>query len=448
MPVIAKSVRNRVVRQQRLAGLTAVARTPARRRISAGLRGAGYHFGVLRAVSQRRTAARIDSVADAYDLARRRVPEGIIQAFEAGTGANATVRNNLSAFDEVQFVPRAAACPPARDLSVTVLGQRLGLPVLTGPVGFLRLGHPDGDCGAARAAAAAGTAHVVSGATMDPIEDVRAMAGGAPVFFQLYYFGTRDSAEPVLERIARVGVDVLMLTVDNAARSARERPLHLRRSLPQSTSVADVVQFLPQVARRPRWLVDALRSGIELNLAMGQLSSGTPLPLHDGLALLPRRSPTWDDLPWIREHWHGRLVLKGIMSAADARRADDEGVDAIVVSNHGGNELDGAVASLRVLPGIAAAVGDRVEILFDGGIRRGGDVVKALMLGAQSVLLGRAYAFALLAAGEPGVLRMLELLREQIDGVLACLGCSDIAALQGSELVVPAGFRADFAAAT
>lgn len=382
--------------------------------------------------------SRIQSVEDARLLAKRRVPRGIFQMFEAGSGSNVTMDRNEEVFREVMFRPRGAVFHAERDISTSVLGHRISMPVIVSAVGFLQIGHRDGEAGVARAAGAAQTIQFVSGVTNTAIEEIMAEATG-PVFYQLYYFRGRDASAPIIERITAAGVDGLVLTVDTpTVARPRDRPYYERASVPERMGLVDAIRFLPQLITKPAWTADFIRDGIrEPRVAMGLRPDGTPMGLFEGIPHIYERTPAWEDLPWIRKHWDGPVVIKGILTAEDARRAVAEGVDAIVVSNHGGNVLDGSVPTLPVLPQIVEAVGDQIEVLVDSGVRRGTDVLKALALGARAVLLGRAYVYPLLAAGEPGVRHILELFRQQIEEGLAFLGARSIHDLDPSYVEIP-----------
>jgi len=380
-------------------------------------------------------AARIRSVADAEDLARRRLPRFLWEEYEGGAGAGVTLRANVRAFEEMAFRPRVAVFTPERDLRTRVLGHELAMPLMIAPTGLLRFGHSDGERGVARAAGAAGTIQIVSAASATPIEEVVAAASG-PIFYQLYMFGGRASAEFQIERARRAGCEALVLTVDQAGALPRERPHRHRARRPASASVRQLLRVAPDLARHPRWLADFLRGGGSLEMPMAALPDGTRRTVFDlfGAVLRP---PQWQDVSWIRERWARPLVIKGVLGTDDARRAVDAGADGIVVSNHGGNTLDGAPATLRVLAEIVAVAGDRVEVLLDGGVRRGSDVVKAVALGARAVLIGRACVYPMLAAGEAGVRRILEILRTEIDQTLALLGAPSVNALDPSYLLMP-----------
>jgi pre-mycofactocin synthase len=397
---------------------------------------------VSRFLSDEEVATRIQSVADAHYFAERRVPKGIFQLFEAGSGSNVTMRENRRAFEEVMFRPRAAVFHRERDLRTTVLGHEISMPVIVSSVGYLSIGHPDGEAGVARAAGAAGTIQFLSGVTNTPVEDVMAAASG-PVFYQLYYIGGREASAPIIERAKEAGAAGLVVIADTAATARpRERPYPERASVPAAVTPREAIRFVPQVLAKPRWGLDFLRGArrtgsLEPLMAMGLHPDGTPMKFFEAVGRIYEETPAWEDIPWIRERWDGPLVIKGILTVEDARRAVDVGADAIVVSNHGGNVLDGSVPTLPVLPEIVEAVGDQIEVLMDSGVRRGVDVVKALALGARAVLLGRAYVYPLLAAGEPGVRHMLELFRQQIDEALGFLGAKSVHDLDASYLELP-----------
>lgn len=398
---------------------------------------------VSRFLSDEQIASRIQSVADARYFAERRVPKGIFQMFEAGSGSNVTMRENRRAFEEVLFRPRAAVFHRERELRTTVLGHEISMPAIVSSVGFLKTGHQDGEAGVARAAGAAGTIQFVSGVTNTPIEEIMAAATG-PVFYQLYYIGGREASAPIIERAKAAGVSGLVLIADTPTTARpRDRLYPERRSVPAGVTLRDAIRFAPQALPKPRWLRDFVRAGIqEPQVAMGLRPDGTPMGLFEGIEKIYQQTPAWEDIPWIRRRWDGPLVIKGILAVEDARRAVDEGADGIVVSNHGGNVLDGDVPTLPVLPEIVEAVGDEIDVLMDSGVRRGTDVVKAVALGAKAVLLGRAYVYALLAGGEPGVRHMLELFRQQIDEALAFLGVRSIGDLDPSYLELPPSWAA------
>ncbi len=382
--------------------------------------------------------SKILSVKDAKYFAKKRVPKSIFQMFEAGSGSNVTAQRNVEAFEKVMFRPRNAVFNHKHDISTTVLGHKISMPAIISSVGFLGIGHMDGESGVARAAGEAGTIQFVSGVTSQPIEQIMDAATG-PVYYQLYYMGGRDASASVIERVKKAGVDGLVLTVDTPT-IARPHDLLFptRADAPAGVNFTEAIKFLPQVWNKPAWLWDFIRNGMkEPEVSMALKSDGTPRGMFQGFDMIYEETPAWEDLPWIREHWDGPIVIKGILTVEDAKRAVAEGVDAIVISNHGGNVLDGSVPTLPILPEIVEAVGDDIDVLIDSGVRRGTDVLKAVALGAKGVLLGRAYLYPLLAAGEQGVKHILNLFNQQITEGLAFLGAKSIHDLDPSYVELP-----------
>ena len=380
-------------------------------------------------ISATRTA-RIQSTADAQWLAERRLPGPLAQFVRGGSGRGATLAANVSAFDELAFRPRFATSLPEVDLATTVLGHPVSMPVLVAPMGGARLVHRDGDAGLACAAGSAGTICCVSSFTADPIEALTRVATG-PVFFQLYYPGDLRRAEAVIDRVREAGAAALILTIDTPLVVAAERPIHRRVSAPVPR-IRELPRLAPQVLRRPGWMVDFLRDGRRGMYSPMMSRDGALEPMWVVSKALMRRTPIWSDVAWARERFGGPVIVKGVVSAEDARRALDAGADAIVVSNHGGNALDDSPATIKILPEVVAAVDGRVEVLFDSGVRRAADVCKALALGARSVLLGRSLMWALGAAGRPGAAHMLELYRRGLTDHLRYLGCPSVAELDAS----------------
>lgn len=385
---------------------------------------------------------RVVSVEDLRPAARRRVPKVVFDYLDGGAEGEVTLRENRRAFEEVSFRPRQAVVVPQCDLRTRVLGRELSLPFLLAPVGYSRVMHPGGEVAAARAAGAAGTAYILSTISGHRMEDVKAASPG-PVFYQLYIIGGRAAAEAMIERARTAGFTALVVTVDTPVSGMRERDFRNGMTELMGGNFLAKIPFLPQLLRRPGWLTSFFLDGGMPSLPNVVIPGTGPMPLMDIKAALANAAVAWADLRWIRDLWRGPIVIKGILTAEDARRAADEGADAIVVSNHGGRQLDGSPATLRVLPEVVAAVNGRVEILMDGGIRRGSDVVKALCLGARAVLCGRAYAYGLAAAGEAGVKRAIEMLRSDVERTLRLLGCPSVAALDRSYVNVPNSWRRD-----
>ena len=388
--------------------------------------------GTSRAVA----SPRVVSIEDLRPLARRRVPKAVFDYLDGGAEGEVTLRENCRAFEDVTFRPRHAVVVEKCDLSVRVLGLDLSLPFLLAPVGYSRMMHPGGEVAAARAAGAAGTAYILSTISGHKLEDVKAGSQG-PVFFQLYLMGGRQASEAAIERAQAAGFSALVVTIDTAVAGMRERDLRNGMKEMISGGLLSKIQFVPQVLGHPQWLLGFLLDGGLGPLPNVVVPGKGPMTLIDVSAALARAAVTWADLRWIREHWPGPIVVKGVLTGEDARRAVDEGAAAVVVSNHGGRQLDCLPASLRVLPEVVKAVNGQAEVLMDGGIRRGTDIVKAICLGARAVLCGRAYAYGLAAAGEAGVRRAIEILHADLERTLRLLGCSSIAALDRSYVNVP-----------
>jgi L-lactate dehydrogenase (cytochrome) len=379
---------------------------------------------------------RVVCVEDFRPLARRRLPRAVFDYLDGGAEGEVTLRENCRAFEEVTFRPRQAVALAGCSLGTRVLGQDLALPFLLAPVGYSRMMHPGGEAAAARAAGNAGTGYVLSTISGHPLEDVKAASTG-PVFFQLYLVGGRAAAEAVIERARVAGFAGLVVTVDTPVAGMRERDHRNGMKELICGSLLDRLPFLPNVLAHPGWLLAFLRDGGLRPLPNVVIPGRGPMPLMDVGAALAETAVTWADFKWIHDCWRGPVVAKGVLTADDARRAMDAGVAAVSVSNHGGRQLDAVPAALRALPEVVAAVKGQVEVWMDGGIRRGADIVKALCLGANAVLCGRAYAYGLAAAGEAGVARAIEILRADLDRTLRLLGCRSVAELDRSYVSVP-----------
>jgi isopentenyl diphosphate isomerase/L-lactate dehydrogenase-like FMN-dependent dehydrogenase len=379
---------------------------------------------------------RLFSVAHAKAIAKKRVPKVVYDFLEGGTEDELTVANNRQAFADLTFRPRVGVAFEERRQETTVLGSRLAMPVALAPAGFLRFACRDAEILAAQAAGDFGTAIGVSTMASSAIEDVAAATPG-PVWFQVYFAGGRQGAEVGIERAKRAGCTALLVTLDSAAVWSRDA-IHINGGLPNRISMGYALRHAPELLSRPGWCLDFLKDGLALPQPNIRLSEGGPsLDMSDARASFTKAPPTWEDLKWIRDRFAGKVVAKGVITGEDARRALDFGADGVVVSNHGGYMLDGAPGTLRALPEVVAAVGDKVDVLLDGGVRRGTDVIKALALGAKCVLVGRAYVWALAAAGGLGVSDMLLNLREGVDRTLALVGCPSIADLDPSYLNIP-----------
>jgi len=375
-------------------------------------------------------------IEDLRPIARRRIPKSVFDYLDGGAEGEVTLRENCRVFEDVTFRPRCAVAEAECNLRTRVLGFDLALPLLLAPVGYSRLMHPGGEVVAAHAAGNAGTAYILSTISAHKLEDVREASTG-PVFYQLYLMGGRAAAEGSIERAKQAGFNALVVTIDTPVSGIRERDFRNGMKELISGSLFDKIPFLPQVLSRPGWLIQFLLDGGLPSLPNVVIPGKGPMPLMDVGAALAESAVTWADFHWIRELWRGPILVKGVLTGDDARRAIDHGAAAISVSNHGGRQLDCVPASLRALPEVVKAVNGQVEVLMDGGVRRGTDIVKAVCLGARAVLCGRAYAYGLAAAGEAGVVRAIEILRTDLDRTLRLLGCPSVAALDGSYVNVP-----------
>jgi len=391
-------------------------------------------------MSRALSSSRVVNVEDLRRLAQRRLPKSVFDYLDGGAEAEITLEENCRAFRDLSFRPRGAVAIQDCNLKTTVLGHELSMPAMLAPVGYSRLMHPEGEVAAARAAGKAGTGYILSTISGHKLEDVKAASKG-PVWYQLYLLGGREAAEGALERARRAGFSALVITVDTSVAGIRERDFRNGMKQLLGASVFAKIPYIPNILAHPRWLLSFLLDGGTPPLHNIVIPGKGPLPLIDVAAALARSTVTWNDLGWIRQVWRGPIVVKGILIADDARRALDAGAAGVVVSNHGGRQLDGVSASLRALPEVVAAVGGQMEVLMDGGIRRGGDIVKALCLGARAVLIGRAYAYGLAAAGEAGVTRALEILRDDVERTLRLLGCESAGQLNPSYVSVGPDLR-------
>jgi L-lactate dehydrogenase (cytochrome) len=380
---------------------------------------------------------RVINIEDLRRLARKRLPSVVFAYIDGGAEDEITLRENVRAFDDVTFRPRQCVAVPDCDLRTTVLGTSIDLPFLLAPVGFCRMFHPRGEECAAGAASAAGTGYILSSFSGTRLEDVRESARGL-LWYQLYVPGGRAVADATIARAKAAGYDALVVTIDTPVAGMRERDYrHGVKPLLQGR-VWSSLPYLWQFVTKPRWVLGYIADGAVRVFPNVELPGVGPMPCSDVGVLLEETVVTWQDLRWMHDAWKGPIVVKGVHTGDDARRAIDAGASAVVVSNHGGRQLDGVPASLRALPEVVQAVNGRVEVLMDGGIRRGSHVVKALCLGARAVLVGRAYAWGLGAAGAPGVTRAIEILRADIVRTLKLLGCASVAELDRSYVELPA----------
>jgi heme/flavin dehydrogenase (mycofactocin system) len=378
-----------------------------------------------------------ETVAVAQRRAKKHLPKDVYGALVAGAEAGVTIRDNVAAFSELGFAPHVAGLPATREMATTVMGQDISLPVLISPTGVQAV-HPDGEVAVARAAAARGTAMGLSSFASKPLEDV--IAANPKTFFQMYWVGGRDEMLARMTRAKDAGAVGVIVTLDWSFSFGRDWG---SPRIPEKITFQEMLRQAPTALSRPAWFAQWLRAGSIPDLTVPNLPvGGAPAPTFFGAygQWMQTTPPSWEDVAWLRSQWEGPFMLKGVTRIDDAKRAVDAGVSAISVSNHGGNNLDGTPATIRLLPDIAQAVGDQVEVLLDGGVRRGGDVVKALALGARAVMIGRAYLWGLGANGQAGVENVLDLLRSGIDACLLGLGHSSIAELSRDDLVIPPGF--------
>ncbi len=383
-------------------------------------------------------APAVVNIADLRRIAKKRLPRVVFDYIDGGADAEWTMRENARVFEDVVFRPRSAVATPRVDLRTTVLGTTIEVPFLFAPVGSARLFYPRGEEVAARVAGEAGTIFALSTLSGCAVRDVKAATRG-PVWYQLYLVGGRDVASAAIERARGCGCSALIVTIDTPVAGMRERDV--RNGTRELVSGAPLTMFphLFQFLARPRWLAAFLRDGGLMHFPNIVLDGG-PMPYADVGAALEQSMVSWDDFRWIRNAWQGPIVVKGVHTADDARRAIDHGAAAVVVSNHGGRQLDGVAPTLRVLPEVLEAVGDQAEVFLDGGIRNGSDVVKALCVGARAVLIGRAYAWGLGAAGAAGATRAVDILRTGIIRTMKLLGCRSVRDLDRSFVQIPAAW--------
>ena len=372
----------------------------------------------------------IVNIEDFRRAARRRLPRPVFDYIDGGAEGEVTLRENARAFEDISFHPKSAVDTPPPELGTTVLGIPISMPIILAPVGSSRMFWPRGEAAAAAAAGEAGTIYCLSTLSGMRLEEVRAATKG-PAFYQVYLCGGRDIAAKTIESAKDAGYGALILTIDTAVAGMRERDSRNGSKEMIAKKILPMLPYLPELLSHPSWLRGFLADGGLMKFPNVRLADG-PMPYADVAAALAQSTVCWDDLQWIRKIWDRKIIVKGVQIADDARRAVDAGADAVVVSNHGGRQLDTVWPTIRVLPDVVKAVGGRIEVLVDGGIRRGSDVVKALCLGARAVLIGRAYAYGLAAAGTPGVTRALEILRTDMVRTMKLLGCPSVKDLDGS----------------
>ncbi|MGE0448833.1 MAG: alpha-hydroxy acid oxidase [Vicinamibacterales bacterium] len=378
----------------------------------------------------------IVNIDDLRSLAERRLPRVVFDYIDGGAEAELTLRENRRAFDDITFRPFGAVACGSVDLQVRVLGQRFDLPFLLAPIGSSRMFYPRAEIRAAAAAGAAGTGYILSTLSGCRLEEVKAATRG-PAWYQVYLVGGRPVAESAIARAKDAGYSALVVTIDTPVAGMRERDTRNGTGALLSGNPLAMAPYVGQLLSRPRWLGGFLRDGGLMKFPNVVLPGAGPMRYESVGPALAQSVVTWADLRWIREVWSGPILVKGVLVADDAKRAVEEGVDGVIVSNHGGRQLDGVSATIRALPEVVAAVGHRIDVLMDGGIRRGSDIVKAMCLGAKAVLVGRAYAYGVAAAGGPGVARAIEILRADVIRTLTLLGVASVAELRASLVDVP-----------
>lgn len=378
-----------------------------------------------------------ETVAIAQERARKRLPKSAYSSLISASEKGVTVSDNVEAFSELGFAPHVVGACEKRDLSTTVMGQELSFPVMISPTGVQAV-DPDGEVAVARAAAARGTAMGLSSFASKPMEEV--IAANPKTFFQIYWLGGRDAIAERVERARAAGAVGLIATTDWSFSHGRDWG---SPKIPEKMDLKTMIKMMPEALGRPRWFLQWAKTLRPPSLRVpNQGRRGEPGPpffqaYGEWMGTPP---PTWEDIAWLRELWGGPFMLKGVMRVDDAKKAVDAGVSAISVSNHGGNNLDGTPAAIRALPAVAEAVGGQIDVLLDGGIRRGSDVVKAVALGARAVMIGRAYLWGLAAAGQPGVENVLDILRGGIDSALMGLGRASVHDLSPDDILIPPGF--------
>ncbi|MDG2427697.1 MAG: alpha-hydroxy acid oxidase [Acidimicrobiales bacterium] len=362
------------------------------------------------------------SVRDLERMASRKLPRIVSDFVAGGADGELTLQSNLSALDQIKWSPRYLRDVSERSISTDVLGKSVEVPVMLSPAGLASLVHRDGELAAAKAAESAGTVFVVSTASSYSLEEISAVTNGR-LWFQVYLWKSREVVKSLVERAEKSGYEALVLTIDVPVVGKRVRDVRNGMAIPPRIRPGSVMDVL----RRPRWLAHLLKGP---ELTFGSLTGTVDPEGHQSIASyvdqeLSNSAATWDELTWLRGIWKGPLLVKGIVATEDAREAVRRGADGIIVSNHGGRQLDGCPAAIEVLPGVVEAVGDRVEVFMDGGVRCGSDVIKARALGARAVLVGRPWFWGLAVGGQEGVEKMLHIFSDEIDRSLALLGSPD-----------------------
>ena len=378
-----------------------------------------------------------ETVAEAQRRAQKRLPKSVYGALIAGSEKGLSMRDNLASFDQLGFAPHVAGLSSTREMSVRVMGQDMSMPVIISPTGVQAV-HPQGEVAIARAATNRGIAMGLSSFASKSIEEVAAV--NSQTFFQMYWCGDRDTLVQRMERARAAGAKGLIVTLDWSFSNGRDWGSPW---IPEKIDLKAMFKLAPEVVVRPRWLWSFAKTGKFPDLVAPNMAKpGEKAPTFFGAYYQWMESPlpSWEDIAWLREQWGGPFMVKGVSRVDDAKRVVDLGATALSVSNHGGNNLDGTPAPIRALPAVADAVGSQIEVLLDGGVRRGSDVVKALALGARAVMIGRAYLWGLAANGQGGVENVLDVIRGGIDSALLGLGKSHVNQLDRDDVVAPSDF--------
>ena len=378
-----------------------------------------------------------ETVAEAQRRAQKRLPKSVYGALIAGSEKGLSMRDNLDSFDQLGFAPHVAGLSSTREMSLRVMGQDMSMPVIISPTGVQAV-HPQGEVAIARAAANRGIAMGLSSFASKSVEEVAAV--NSQTFFQMYWCGDKDTLVQRMERARAAGAKGLIVTLDWSFSNGRDWGSPW---IPEKIDLKAMFKLAPEVIVRPKWLWSFAKTGKFPDLvAPNMAKSGEKAPTFFGAYYewMQTPLPSWEDIAWLREQWGGPFMVKGVSRVDDAKRVVDLGATALSVSNHGGNNLDGTPAPIRALPAVADAVGSQIEVLLDGGVRRGSDVVKALALGARAVMIGRAYLWGLAANGQGGVENVLDVIRGGIDSALLGLGKSHVNQLTRDDVVAPSDF--------